>query len=73
MMKPLVPPLFGIIPLLAYILLYASQLDFFAVPTGDMVGEMGIARSKDLRSLILNGFAITAVATLVMVIRALTL
>lgn len=63
------------IPMTAWVLvlLYASQLDFFAVPTGDMIGEMGIARSKDLRSLILNGFAITAAATLVMVIRALTL
>ena len=35
--------------------LVGSQITFFAYPTGDMVGQMGLARSTDLKSMIKTG------------------
>ncbi|SKC83646.1 citrate transporter [Maledivibacter halophilus] len=56
----------------ALVLLVGSQITFFAYPTGDMVGQMGLARSKDLKSMIKNGLLITALTVLLVVIRAVT-
>lgn len=53
------------------VLLVGSQITFFAYPTGDMVGQMGLARSKDLKSMIKNGLIITALSIIYVVIRAL--
>ena len=43
------------------VLLIGSQITSFAYPTGDMIGQMGLARSKDLKSMIRNGMTITVV------------
>lgn len=56
----------------ALVLLVGSQITFFAYPTGDMVGQMGLARSKDLKSMIKNGLLITALTVLLVIIRAVT-
>ena len=56
----------------ALVLLVGSQITFFAYPTGDMLGQMGLARSKDLKSLIKNGLLITVLTCLFVVIRAIT-
>ncbi|KYO66921.1 hypothetical protein ATZ99_07380 [Thermovenabulum gondwanense] len=54
----------------ALVLLVGSQITFFAYPTGDMVGQMGLARSKDLKSMMKNGILITIFTVLYVVIRA---
>lgn len=59
------------VELWALVLLVGSQITFFAYPTGDMVGQMGLARSKDLKSMIKNGLIITVVSILYVVIRGL--
>ncbi|WZL72305.1 citrate transporter [Clostridiaceae bacterium 35-E11] len=56
----------------ALVLLVGSQITFFAYPTGDMLGQMGLARSNDLKSLIKNGLLITTLTCLFVAIRALT-
>lgn len=48
----------------AIVLLVGSQITSFAYPTGDMVGQMGLARSKDLKSLVKNGIIITIISLL---------
>lgn len=48
------------------VLLVGSQITSFAYPTGDMVGQMGLARSGSLKPMLKNGMLIT-VATLVYV------
>ncbi|MDR3258202.1 MAG: hypothetical protein LBT51_01130 [Fusobacteriaceae bacterium] len=53
------------------VLLIGSQITSFAYPTGDMIGQMGIARSKDIKSMIRNGVSITVVMVAYMIIRAL--
>lgn len=58
------------VELWALVLLVGSQITFFAYPTGDMVGQMGLARSKDLKSMIKNGLIITVVSVIYVVIRA---
>jgi len=73
MFKPLVQSL-GFPPhLWALVLLVGSQITFFAYPTGDMVGQMGLARSKDLRSMIKNGLVITAATCGYVFLRALVM
>lgn len=69
---PLVNSLNFPMHLWALVLLVGSQITFFAYPTGDMVGQMGLARSNDLKSMIKNGLLITLLTTLFVVIRALT-
>lgn len=51
------------IPAVAWVLvlLGASQIDWFGpFPNADMIGQMGLARSRDLRSMLYNGWAILA-------------
>jgi hypothetical protein len=48
-----------------------SQMTFFAFPGGDMIGEMGLARSNDLKSMVINGLIITFAVFFYVVIRAL--
>lgn len=57
--------------LYALIILVGSQIDSFAYPEADMIGEMGIARSKDLKSMVKLGITITVATILFTVIRAL--
>jgi gluconate:H+ symporter, GntP family len=43
------------------VLLASSQLDWFGpFPNADMIGQMGLARSRDLRHMLYNGWAILA-------------
>jgi len=51
------------LPALAWVavLLASSQIDWFGpFPNADMIGQMGLARSKDLRMQMYNGWAIMA-------------
>ncbi len=48
------------------VLLVGSQITSFAYPGGDMVGQMGLARSKDVKAMMLLGYTIIPL-TLVMV------
>jgi H+/gluconate symporter-like permease len=67
MFLPLVEQLQIPMTLWALVLLVGSQMTFFAFPGGDMIGEMGLARSKDLKSMVINGLILTvAVAGYVM-------
>lgn len=52
------------------VLLIGSQITSFAYPTGDMIGQMGLARSKDLKSMIKNGVSITIVMIIYIIVRA---
>ena len=54
----------------ALVLLVGSQMTFFAFPGGDMVAEMGLARSNDLKAMIINGLIITFAVTVYVVVRA---
>lgn len=43
------------------VLLASSQLDWFGpFPNADMIGQMGLARSKDVRMILYNGWAVMA-------------
>ncbi|HHW91998.1 MAG TPA: hypothetical protein GX735_04820 [Firmicutes bacterium] len=44
----------------AAILLIGSQMTSFAYPGADMLGQMGLARSKDIKSMIKLGLTIVA-------------
>lgn len=55
----------------ATVLLIGSQITSFAYPTGDMIGQMGLARSKDLKSMIRNGITITIVMIIYIILRAI--
>jgi len=54
----------------ALVLMVGSQMTFFAFPGGDMIGEMGLARSNDLKSMVINGLIITVAVFIYVVIRA---
>ena len=49
-------------------LLIGSQLPFFMFPTGDIMGQMGLARSKDLASMMKQGFLVTGAALLYLIV-----
>ncbi|MDR3230320.1 MAG: hypothetical protein LBT65_02685 [Synergistaceae bacterium] len=51
----------------AMIVLVGSQITSFAYPGGDMIGQMGLAQSKDVTSMLKLGYVII-VATLVMAV-----
>lgn len=53
------------------VLLIGSQITSFAYPTGDMIRQMGLARSKDLKSMIRNGMTITVVMIVYVIARAI--
>lgn len=55
----------------ALILLIGSQITSFAYPGVDMLGEMGLARSRDIKAMLLNGYGIIAVALILVVAMAL--
>lgn len=50
----------------AAILLVGSQITSFAYPEADMLGQMGLARSKDLKNMVKFGITIT-VATIIFI------
>lgn len=55
----------------ATILLVGSQITSFAYPEADMMGQMGLARSKDLKNMVKFGITITAVTVIYVGIRAM--
>lgn len=54
----------------AIVLLVGSQMTSFAIPEGDMQGQMGLARSDDLKSVLCNGWLIVVFTTVYAVVRA---
>jgi H+/gluconate symporter-like permease len=67
---PLVQQLNIPMTLWSLVLLVGSQMTFFAFPGGDMIAEMGLARSSDLKAMIINGLIITAVVACYVIVRA---
>lgn len=55
----------------ATVLLVGSQITSFAYPEADMLGQMGLARSKDLKNMVKFGVTITVVTIAYVGIRAL--
>lgn len=52
----------------AMVLLVGSQLTSFAYPGVDMLGEMGLARSRDLKSMLKLGYAVIVMILIVVII-----
>ncbi|MEW8972956.1 MAG: Na+/H+ antiporter NhaC family protein [Tissierellaceae bacterium] len=55
----------------ALVVLVSCQITFFVSPTVDMVGQMGLARSKDLKAMLKNGWVITIITFIYVFIRAI--
>lgn len=53
------------------VVLVACQVTFFVTPTVDMVGQMGLARSKNIKSMLANGWVITIITFIYVLIRAI--
>jgi hypothetical protein len=61
----------GVTPSLwALILLVSGQITSFAYPEADMMGQMGLARSKDMKNLVKFGITVTICSTILVVIRS---
>lgn len=54
----------------ATVMLVGSQITSFAYPEADMLGQMGLARSKDLKTMVLFGLGMTACCTLYVLVRS---
>ncbi|NMB27901.1 MAG: TRAP transporter large permease subunit [Tissierellia bacterium] len=52
------------------ILLVGSQITSFAYPEADMLGQMGLARSKDLKNMVKFGITVTVATILLVFIRS---
>ncbi|MCI8870114.1 MAG: TRAP transporter large permease subunit [Lawsonibacter sp.] len=52
------------------VVLVACQVTFFVTPTVDMVGQMGLARSKNIKAMLANGWVITIITFIYVLIRA---
>jgi len=73
MFKELVTSL-GVSPLLwAATVLIGSQITSFAYPEADMLGQMGLARSKDIKNMVKFGITVTAATVVLNVVLALFL
>ncbi len=53
------------------VVLVACQVTFFVTPTVDMVGQMGLARSKNIKAMLANGWVITIITFIYVLIRAI--
>jgi H+/gluconate symporter and related permeases len=53
------------------VLLVGSQMTSFAIPEGDMQGQMGLAQSGDLKSVLCNGWLIVLFTTIYVIVRGL--
>lgn len=58
-------------PLYYTMLIIGSQITSFAYPGADMMTEMGLARSTHLKSMIVNGWVITGVMIVYLLVRAI--
>ncbi len=54
----------------ALILLVSGQITSFAYPEADMIGQMGLARSKDMKNLVKYGVTVTVFSIILVVIRS---
>jgi len=54
----------------ALILLVSGQITSFAYPEADMIGQMGLARSKDMKNLVKYGVTITVFSVILVVVRS---
>lgn len=68
---PLVAALSVKMDIWALVILVGCQITFFVTPTVDMVGNMGLARSKDIKAMLKNGWVITGVTFVYVLARAL--
>lgn len=55
----------------ALILLVGSQITSFAYPEADMLGQMGLARSKDLKNMVKFGITLTIATVILVLIRSI--
>ena len=55
----------------AAVLLIGSQMTSFAIPEGDMQGQMGLARSNDLKAMLCNGWIIVFFTIVYVVVRTM--
>lgn len=58
-------------PIWALVILVSCQITFFVTPTVDMVGQMGLARSKDIKAMLKNGWVLTIITFIYVFVRAL--
>jgi H+/gluconate symporter-like permease len=70
MFEPLVQQLNVSPSLWALILLVAGQITSFAYPEADMIGQMGLARSKDMKNLVKYGIIVTIGSVILVVIKS---
>lgn len=68
--KPLVISLNIAMPMWAIILSIGSQITFFVSPTVDMVAQMGLARSKNIKEMLKNGWLISITVFIALAIRS---
>ncbi len=54
----------------ALVVLVSCQITFFVTPTVDMVGSMGLARSKDIKAMLKNGWVLTIITFIYVAVRA---
>lgn len=54
---PMVQSLNIAMPIWGMVVLVGCQVTFFVTPTVDMVGQMGLARSKNIKAMLANGWA----------------
>ena len=52
------------------ILLVSSQITSFAYPEADMLGQMGLARSKDMKNMVKFGITVAIACVIYVIIRA---
>lgn len=69
MFKPLVGQLGISGTLWATILLVSSQITSFAYPEADMLGQMGLARSKDIKNMVKFGITVAIACVVYVIIR----
>ncbi len=71
MFKPILQQLSITPSLWALILLVSGQITSFAYPEADMIGQMGLARSKDMKNLVKFGVTVTVFSVILVVVRSL--
>ena len=71
MFKPVLEQMSISPSLWALILLVSGQITSFAYPEADMIGQMGLARSKDIKNLVKYGVIVTICSVILVVIMSL--
>ena len=71
MFKPILEQLSISPSLWAIILLVSGQITSFAYPEADMIGQMGLARSKDIKNLVKYGVIVTVCSVILVIVMSL--